>query len=138
MWRKYSSLCPSELLSIWPFEIRTAYADFAFEYFSVTLFQWFVTLLCTDSWEQTCLLDLVRNIMQNSVANLDGIKELDHLCALLTSGLSNIGLPRKLMKSEQKPWVTSINELKRRARSEKQERKAVQEVSLKPPENGKD
>lgn len=42
------------------------------------------------------------------------------------------------MKSEQKPWVTSINELKRRARSEKQERKAVQEVSLKPPENGKD
>lgn len=76
--------------------------------------------------------------MQNSVANLDGIKELDHLCALFTSGLSNMGLPRKLMKSEQKPWVTSINELKRRARSEKQERKVVHEVSLKPPENGKD
>lgn len=78
----------------------------------------------------------VRSIIQNSFANIGGLKELKHPCALFSSGLGNVELPRKLKKSERKPWVTSINELKRRARLEKQERKVVQEVTLKPPENG--
>lgn len=45
-------------------------------------------------------------------------------------------LPRKLRKSERKPWVTDINEVKRKARLEKQDRTMVQETTLKPPKNG--
>ncbi|GAA0176121.1 hypothetical protein LIER_29173 [Lithospermum erythrorhizon] len=42
----------------------------------------------------------------------------------------------KQNKSEKKPWVTNINELKRRARLEKAERRIVSESILSPPENG--
>nr|XP_027095682.1 APO protein 3, mitochondrial-like [Coffea arabica] len=45
-------------------------------------------------------------------------------------------LPRKLKKSERKPLVTNVNELKQRARLEKQRRRLVQEVTLNAPENG--
>ncbi|KAJ8532737.1 hypothetical protein K7X08_015626 [Anisodus acutangulus] len=45
-------------------------------------------------------------------------------------------LPRKLKRAEKKPWVTNINELKRRGRLDKQERRMVREVALRPPENG--
>ncbi|KAL6981286.1 hypothetical protein U1Q18_022916 [Sarracenia purpurea var. burkii] len=81
----------------------------------------------------------VRNILQYSTANHDGIEKLQHSFALFSSGLSNLSyaeLPRKLKKSERKPWVTSINELKRKARLEKLERKVVQEATLNSPENG--
>ncbi|XP_022143713.1 APO protein 3, mitochondrial-like isoform X2 [Momordica charantia] len=42
----------------------------------------------------------------------------------------------KLKKSERKPLVTSINELKREARLRRKERQSVQEISLQPPANG--
>ncbi|CAH9093272.1 unnamed protein product [Cuscuta epithymum] len=45
-------------------------------------------------------------------------------------------VPRKLRRTERKPLVTSINELKRRERLEKQKRQEVREVTLKPPEDG--
>uniref|UniRef100_A0A5B7AWQ8 APO domain-containing protein n=1 Tax=Davidia involucrata TaxID=16924 RepID=A0A5B7AWQ8_DAVIN len=78
----------------------------------------------------------VRSIIQNLVANFVGVKKLKHPCALFSSGLSHAELPRKLKKSERKPWVTSVNELKRNARLEKQERQVVREITLSPPENG--
>ncbi|KAG9451850.1 hypothetical protein H6P81_004754 [Aristolochia fimbriata] len=43
---------------------------------------------------------------------------------------------KKHRKHERKPFVTDINELKRRARLEKIMRNEVCEISLKPPENG--
>lgn len=45
-------------------------------------------------------------------------------------------LPRKLKKSERKPLVRSINELKREARQRKKDRQKVHEIILQPPENG--
>nr|XP_033515474.1 APO protein 3, mitochondrial isoform X2 [Nicotiana tomentosiformis] len=45
-------------------------------------------------------------------------------------------LPRKLKRDERKPMVTSVNELKRIARLDKQERRVAREVPLRPPENG--
>lgn len=47
-----------------------------------------------------------------------------------------VELPRKLKRSERKLWVTSVNELKRRARVEKKERILVKEATLCAPENG--
>ena len=44
--------------------------------------------------------------------------------------------PRKLRRSERKPLVTGINELKRRAKEERKTRKEVREITLRPPENG--
>lgn len=57
-------------------------------------------------------------------------------CALYSTGSDFVELPEKLKKSERKPWVTDINEVKRKARLEKQERGVVREAKLKPPENG--
>ncbi|KZV23293.1 APO protein 3, mitochondrial [Dorcoceras hygrometricum] len=54
----------------------------------------------------------------------------------VASRLDLLELPRKLRKSERKPWVTDINEVKRKARVEKQDRRLVQETTLKPPKNG--
>ncbi|XXG85105.1 hypothetical protein AAC387_Pa11g0259 [Persea americana] len=45
-------------------------------------------------------------------------------------------LPRKLQKSERKPFVTNVNELKQRARLERKIREEVHEVVLRPPKNG--
>lgn len=45
-------------------------------------------------------------------------------------------LPRKLQKAERKPFVTDVNELKRRERLERQIRQEVHELVLRPPENG--
>ncbi|PIN18003.1 hypothetical protein CDL12_09329 [Handroanthus impetiginosus] len=60
------------------------------------------------------------------------------VCALYSTATDSgfVQLPRKLKKSERKPWVTDINEVKRKARLEKQERRLVREAKLKPPENG--
>ncbi|MBA0576471.1 hypothetical protein Golob_024248 [Gossypium lobatum] len=44
--------------------------------------------------------------------------------------------PRKLKKTERKPWVTNINELKRIGRAERKERQIVRERILQPPQNG--
>ncbi|CAI0558925.1 unnamed protein product [Linum tenue] len=45
-------------------------------------------------------------------------------------------LPRKLKRSERKQWVTSVNELKRKARLEREEKQSAREQILRPPENG--
>ncbi|KAL2510205.1 APO protein 3 [Forsythia ovata] len=57
-------------------------------------------------------------------------------CALYSTRLGYVELPRMLSKSDRKPWVTDINEVKRKARLEKKEKKVVREVTLNPPENG--
>ncbi|XP_059625682.1 APO protein 3, mitochondrial-like [Cornus florida] len=75
----------------------------------------------------------VGNGIHKYVANLNRLK---HPCALFSSGSSYTDLPRKLKLSERKPWVTSVNELKRKARLENEERLVVREVTLSPPENG--
>lgn len=59
-----------------------------------------------------------------------------HLCALFLPGSTCVELQRKLIKSERKPMVTSVNQLKRQARLEKRKRLTVKEVTLTPPENG--
>ncbi|CAL9189324.1 unnamed protein product [Musa hybrid cultivar] len=48
----------------------------------------------------------------------------------------HVELPRRRQRSERKPLVTAVNELKRRARSERQSRQVVREITLRPPENG--
>ncbi|KAF8401473.1 hypothetical protein HHK36_012412 [Tetracentron sinense] len=45
-------------------------------------------------------------------------------------------LPKNRKKSERKPLVTGVNELKRIARLERQMRQEVHEIVLRPPENG--
>ncbi|XP_031484431.1 APO protein 3, mitochondrial-like [Nymphaea colorata] len=45
-------------------------------------------------------------------------------------------LPGKLNKSERKPFVVPINELKRKAQLQRELRQEVREVNLRPPENG--
>ncbi|KAJ8537663.1 hypothetical protein K7X08_014203 [Anisodus acutangulus] len=75
-----------------------------------------------------------------SILNLRGnaiistVKE--NVGSLYSSATALEALPRKLKKAEKKPWVTNINELKRRGRLDKQERRVVREVALRPPENG--
>ncbi|WOL13444.1 APO protein 3, mitochondrial-like [Canna indica] len=54
----------------------------------------------------------------------------------LTQSTEFVELPRRLQRSERKPLVTSINELKRRARLERKSRQEVREIALRPPENG--
>ncbi|KAK6940980.1 APO domain [Dillenia turbinata] len=75
-------------------------------------------------------------ITRKSAASANFGNKLDHICALFSSGSACLELPNKRKKFERKPLVTGINELKRRARVEKEMRRKVQEVVLKPPENG--
>lgn len=54
-----------------------------------------------------------------------------------SSGLAeHAGLPSRLQRSERKPLVTGINELKRRARLQRKMKQEVREIPLRPPENG--
>ncbi|KAL7151262.1 hypothetical protein ABFS83_04G019200 [Erythranthe nasuta] len=73
-----------------------------------------------------------------TVSHLHQIFARSYARALYSTGSSFVSEPpRKLKKnSDKKPWVTDINELKRKSRLEKQERKVVSESTLKPPENG--
>ncbi|OIT01481.1 PREDICTED: APO protein 3, mitochondrial-like [Nicotiana attenuata] len=75
------------------------------------------------------ILNLCRNTIISNVKELDSVSPLYY-----STGLEP--LPRKLKRDERKPMVTSVNELKRKARLEKQERRVAREVPLKPPENG--
>ncbi|MCD7461330.1 hypothetical protein HAX54_045900 [Datura stramonium] len=76
----------------------------------------------------------ILNLRKNAI--LSTVKELGNVGPLYSSASAMEALPRKLKRAEKKPWVTSVNELKRRARLEKQERRVVREVALRPPENG--
>ncbi|XP_041018738.1 APO protein 3, mitochondrial-like [Juglans microcarpa x Juglans regia] len=59
-----------------------------------------------------------------------------HFPAFYTTGSTCSELPIKRKKSERKPLVTSVNDLKREARLRRKERQKVQEVILQPPKNG--
>ncbi|KAH0637841.1 hypothetical protein KY285_035129 [Solanum tuberosum] len=76
----------------------------------------------------------VLNLRGNAI--LSTVKELGNVGPLYSTVSAMEALPRKLKKAGKKPWVTSVNELKRRARYDKQERRVVREVALRPPENG--
>ncbi|XP_073125160.1 APO protein 3, mitochondrial-like [Henckelia pumila] len=75
-----------------------------------------------------------RNLFKEARINASESKSF--ACGSCSNKLDLLELPRKPRKSERKPWVTDINELKRKARLEKQERGMVREVALKPPKNG--
>ncbi|XP_020550373.1 APO protein 3, mitochondrial-like [Sesamum indicum] len=75
-----------------------------------------------------------RRIYEENLAAAAEVKICD--CSSYSTGSGSRELPRKLKRSERKPWVTDINELKRKSRLERQERRVVREATLKPPENG--
>ncbi|OMO63455.1 hypothetical protein COLO4_32433 [Corchorus olitorius] len=76
---------------------------------------------------------VTRTSSTNSIIGNDKFK---HLRGLYTAGPTCTELPRKLKKTERKPSVISINELKRIARTERKQRQRVHERTLQPPENG--
>lgn len=59
-----------------------------------------------------------------------------HFPACYATGSTCSELPTKRKKSERKPLVRSVNELKHEARLRRKERQKVREVVLQPPENG--
>nr|GMD62017.1 APO protein 3, mitochondrial [Ipomoea batatas] len=75
-------------------------------------------------------------IAGNCRASLITKNEIHGVNASYSTIYGSVELPRKLKRSERKPLVTGVNELKRRARAEKKERREAREVPLKPPENG--
>ncbi|XP_042477553.1 APO protein 3, mitochondrial-like isoform X2 [Macadamia integrifolia] len=78
-------------------------------------------------------------ILQNFL-NLMGKNTVNHPTAAFSTGSANainyLQLPKKLRKSERKPLVTSVTELKRKARRERKMRQQVHEITLQAPENG--
>ncbi|XP_051118891.1 APO protein 3, mitochondrial-like [Andrographis paniculata] len=66
----------------------------------------------------------------------DGAEVRTFARALYSSRFGSVELPGKRKKSERKPWLTEINEIKRISRMEKRERRIVRESILEPPENG--
>ncbi|PIA49430.1 hypothetical protein AQUCO_01300326v1 [Aquilegia coerulea] len=81
------------------------------------------------------------NILRQCVfVNFEDICRICSRQVLFSTALSQASnvteLPRRLKKSERKPLVVGINELKRRARLEKQMRQEAREVVPHPPENG--
>ncbi|KAG9153931.1 hypothetical protein Leryth_027403 [Lithospermum erythrorhizon] len=79
------------------------------------------------------ILKISKGLQYNKILNLS----LSNFKSLFYSTESDyICFTNKQNKSEKKPWVTNINELKRRARLEKAERRIVSESTLSSPENG--
>lgn len=78
---------------------------------------------------------LARRIFAANLAAAAEIKSY-HTRALCSTASDFVEPPRKLRRSERKPWVADINELKRRERSRREERTVAREAKLKPPENG--
>ncbi|KAE8724208.1 APO protein 3 [Hibiscus syriacus] len=67
------------------------------------------------------------SVLGNQLKRLRGFHAIRQTCT---------EFPRKLKKTERKPWVTKVNELKRIGRAERKERQIVRERILQPPENG--
>ncbi|XP_058093191.1 APO protein 3, mitochondrial-like isoform X4 [Magnolia sinica] len=90
------------------------------------------------------LLRRTRNLINHSaiilrnfcVCSVSEITSLRASFSTSSRGPKYTELPKRLQKSERKPFVTDVNELKRRARLERQMRQEVREVVLRPPENG--
>ncbi|XP_034700035.1 APO protein 3, mitochondrial-like [Vitis riparia] len=80
--------------------------------------------------------NLRKIVVQNSFASLIELGKFKLPCRSFSTNSTCKELPRKLKKSERKPWVTSVNELKCKARLQKQARQEVSEITLRPPENG--
>ncbi|WCJ18586.1 hypothetical protein M5689_000925 [Euphorbia peplus] len=77
---------------------------------------------------------IVHNATLHRRFNADHLK---HPTALYCStGSSYTELPQKLKKSERKPWITSVNELKRKARVNKKDWELGRERIMQPPDNG--
>ncbi|GMI74630.1 ACCUMULATION OF PHOTOSYSTEM ONE 3 [Hibiscus trionum] len=75
-------------------------------------------------------------ILRNSSTKSMPGNQLNHLRGFHTARQACTEFPRKLKKTERKPWVTKVNELKRIGRAERKERQMVGERILQPPENG--
>ncbi|XP_030948787.1 APO protein 3, mitochondrial-like [Quercus lobata] len=88
-------------------------------------------MLCGRIRNVVNLLDM---ITERSAENFIGINR--HFYGWYSTGSSHVELPMKRKKSERKPLVTSVNELKREARLRRKEKQMVQENTLRPPENG--
>ncbi|KAM3704477.1 hypothetical protein ACJW31_03G007100 [Castanea mollissima] len=73
-------------------------------------------------------------ITERSAENFIGINR--HFCGWYSAGSCHVELPIKRKKSERKPLVTSVNELKREASLRRKEKQMVQENPLRPPKNG--
>ena len=89
----------------------------------------------------TSIISLQFNICSMSNLSLQfNICSMSNLSAAFSTSSGGVPtlaeLPRKLQKPERKPFVTNVNELKRRARLERKIRQEVHEVVLRPPENG--
>ena len=80
------------------------------------------------------VVNLLDMITERSAENFIGINR--HFCGWYSTGSSHVELPIKRKKSERKPLVTSVNELKREARLRRKEKQMVQENTLRPLENG--
>nr|XP_023929673.1 APO protein 3, mitochondrial-like isoform X2 [Quercus suber] len=80
------------------------------------------------------VVNLLDMITERSAENFIGINR--HFCGWYSTGSSHVELPIKRKKSERKPLVTSVNELKHEARLRRKEKQMVQENTLRSPENG--
>ncbi|XVF01455.1 hypothetical protein REPUB_Repub04eG0090800 [Reevesia pubescens] len=86
---------------------------------------------------QTRIITKLREVAsRNSSTNSIVENQLKHRRSCYSTGQTCTELPRKLKKTERKPWVKNINELKRIGRAERKERQTVRERILQPPENG--
>ncbi|XVE49414.1 hypothetical protein DITRI_Ditri01bG0080800 [Diplodiscus trichospermus] len=86
---------------------------------------------------QTPIIKKLREVaFRNSSTNSIVGNELKHRHRFYSTGQTCTEFPRKLKKTERKPWVTNINELKRIGRAERKDRQVVRERILQPPENG--
>ncbi|KAK8518909.1 hypothetical protein V6N13_017827 [Hibiscus sabdariffa] len=81
-------------------------------------------------------MELGEVILRNSSTNSALGNQLKHLRGFHIVRQACTEFPRKLKKTERKPWVTKVNELKRLGREERKERQMVRERILQPPENG--
>lgn len=78
--------------------------------------------------------NLLERVIRDPIAQLRGVDKCS--CLWYSTASTCTELPRRLKKSERKPLVRSINELKREARLKKKERQEACEITLQPPENG--
>ncbi|OWM77961.1 hypothetical protein CDL15_Pgr018530 [Punica granatum] len=75
-------------------------------------------------------------VNRDIAADLVGGRSVKPLFRPYSVGSAQVDFPRNIKKSERKPMVTSVNELKRQARAAKTLRQNVQEIPLRAPENG--
>lgn len=80
--------------------------------------------------------NMLKIVPQNSFASLIGLDQFKFPCRSFSIDSTCKEMSRKLKKSERKPWVTSVNELKRKARMQRRARQEVSEITLRPPQNG--